>query len=82
MESQLIVRLDSELKTRFQKYALSEGKNASQVVRELVAAYLQDRDMAGFVGDLWDRLGRKLESHGARVEDVDRAIRDVRTGTP
>jgi len=78
MTSQLIIRLDSEVKAKFQQCAQSEGKSASQVMRELVEGYVRDRDMEGFVQELWDRIGKNLESQGVGTEDVECAIRNVR----
>ena len=80
MTSQLIVRLDSELKVRLQRLAQTEGKTTSQVVRELIETYIQERDLKGFVDTLWNRIGSRLESHDIGPEDIERAIRDVRAG--
>ncbi len=79
MSKQLIVRLDDDLKDRMQRLAKSEGKNASQVVRELVQEYVADRDPAGAIEELWTRIGDRLTDRGIRLEDVETAIDDVRT---
>ena len=78
MTSQLLVRLDPELKARMQKLARAEGKNASQVVRELVEEYVTERDMAGAIDRLWDRIGVNLRSRGVEAEDIAGTITDVR----
>jgi predicted DNA-binding protein len=78
MTTQLLVRLDSELKSRMQKLAQTEGKTASQVVRELIEDYVTDRDMAGAVDFLWNRVGNSLESRGVELKDIPGAIEDVR----
>jgi predicted DNA-binding protein len=81
MTSQLIVRLDSGLKEKVQRFAQAEGKTISQVIRELVETYVEDRDPEAFIGDLWDRIGRQMADRGLGAEDVDRAIQDVRAGS-
>ena len=78
MTIQMIVRLDSEIKTKLTKLARAEGKNTSQVLRELIENYIRDRDMDTYVGDLWNRVGKKLKDRGIGSDDIDRAIHDVR----
>jgi len=78
MTTQMIVCLDSEIKTKLLKLARAEGKYTSQVVRELIENYIRDRDMDTYVGDLWNRVGKKLKDRGIGSDDIDRAIHDVR----
>lgn len=78
MTTQMIVRLDPELKAQLQKLARSEGKSGSQVVRELVAGYVADRDLHGAIALLWDRIGERLTAVGADPEDISAAIDSVR----
>lgn len=78
MSSQLIIRIDKELKNKVTRFAMAEGKNASQVVREMLEQYVCDRDIAGHIDGLWDRIGRKLSNKGLGQDDVVRAIQDVR----
>ena len=80
MTTQMIIRLDDELKSRMQELARAEGKNASQVVREMIEEYVTERDPAAAIEDLWDRIGTRLEEHGASKGDINRAIREVRSG--
>lgn len=81
MTSQLLVRLDPELKAQMQKLARAEGKNASQVVRELVEEYVAERDMAGAIDRLWNSIGENLSSRGVESGDIARAIAELR-GAP
>ena len=60
----MIVRIDAEVKDRFNKFARGEGKTASQMVRELIGNYIKERDISAYVDDLWSRIGRKLKSRG------------------
>jgi predicted DNA-binding protein len=80
MNAQMIVRIDPELKAKVNSFAHSDGKNVSQVVRELLEAYVKDRDIGAYIDDLWDRVGRKLESKGTGPDDIQRIIDDVRAG--
>ena len=78
MTSQLLVRLDPELKAQMQKLARAEGKNASQVVRELVEEYVTERDMAGAIDRLWNKIGGNLRSRSVESSDIARAIAEAR----
>ena len=80
MTTQMIIRLDEELKYRMQDLARAEGKNASQVVREMIEEYVTERDPVAAIEDLWNRIGARLEKRGARKRDINRAIREVRSG--
>lgn len=78
MTTQMIVRVDSEIKDKVTKIAKAEGKNTSQVVRELLEKYIQERDISAYVEDLWNRAGRKLKAAGDTPESVGRAVKEVR----
>jgi len=78
MDTQLIVRLEEELKSKITKLAKAEGKTTSQVVRELVRNYVQERDMEGYVDDLWARVGKRLKARDVRSADIARAVKDAR----
>ena len=78
MSTQMMVRIDPELKARLGRLAQSEGKNASEVVRELVEGYVRDRDPAAYLEGLWDRIGDQLTETGLGAGDVDRVVSEVR----
>ncbi|MBW1788427.1 MAG: CopG family transcriptional regulator [Deltaproteobacteria bacterium] len=78
MTTQMIVRIDPDLKAKVSNFAKGEGKNVSEVVRELLEAYVKNRDIDSYIDDLWGRIGDKLASGGAGPKDVKRAIREVR----
>ncbi|MDZ7833433.1 MAG: ribbon-helix-helix protein, CopG family [Desulfobacterales bacterium] len=80
MSTQMIVRIDPELKAKLNSFARTDGKNVSQVVRELVEAYVKDRDIGAYVDDLWNRVGNKLKAKGSGPDDIQRIIDDVRAG--
>ena len=78
MTTQMIVRIDPEVKQRFNKLARVEGKTSSQMVRDLIVDYIKERDIGTYVDDLWGRIGGKLRSKGVRQRDIDKAIKEVR----
>ena len=78
MTSQMIIRLDSEVKSKISQLAYNEGKTASQVVRELIENYIEERDIGAYIDDLWNRAGRKLTARGVLQEDIERTIREAR----
>ena len=78
MTTQMIVRIDPEVKERFNKLVRVEGKTSSQMVRELIEDYIKERDIGTYVDDLWNRIGKKLKSKGIRQRDINREIRETR----
>jgi predicted transcriptional regulator len=80
MSTQMIVRIDPGLKAKVNNFARADGKNVSEVVRELLEAYVKNRDIGAYVDDLWDRAGNKLRSRGSGPEDIQRMIDDIRAG--
>jgi len=78
MSTQMIIRIDDAIKTKFAKLAKAEGKTTSHVVRELIKDYVQDRDMSGYVDELWDRIGGGLTAKGGTARNVPAAVQAVR----
>lgn len=79
MSKQMIIRLDSEIKAKLYKLAKAEGKTVSQVIRELIQNYIQERDMEGYIDDLWSKIGNKLKTHGVKIADIEGTIQKART---
>ena len=79
MPTQMIVRIDPELKTKVNNLAKAEGKSISEVVRKLLEDYVKDRDIGLYIDDLWRRIGTKLTSRGFGPKDIKRVIQQVRT---
>ena len=77
MSTQMIVRIDPGLKDHAGQLARQEGKNLSELVRELLIKYINERDMSAHIDDLWDRIGRQLSSQAA-LSDIEKAVQDVR----
>jgi hypothetical protein len=82
MPTQMIIRIDPKLKEKLYKLARAEGKPASRMVRELIEEYVKDRDIGGYIDDLWDRIGGKLKSRGIKASDIDNAVRASRKKQP
>ena len=78
MATQMIVRIDPDLKAKVNNFAKIEGKSVSEVVRELLEEYVKNRDMNSYIDSLWERIGGKLASSGVGPKDIKRVIRDVR----
>jgi predicted DNA-binding protein len=79
MTTQMIVRIDPELKNKVNNLAKAEGKNVSEVVRELLEEYVKNRDIGLYIDDLWQRIGDKLKSRKVGPQKIQRAIQEVRT---
>jgi predicted DNA-binding protein len=75
----MIIRIDPVLKCRVENYARAEGKNVSMVVRELLENYIVDRDISGYIDDLWNRIGTKIREQGSSADDIDTIIEQTRT---
>ena len=80
MSNQMIIRIDPELKDRVGALAKAEGKTMSEVVRELLKEYIRQRDISGYIDDLWDRIGTRMRRKGADRSRVNKAISQVRAG--
>ena len=78
MATQMIVRVDPDLKAKVSSLAKSEGKNVSEIVRELLESYVRNRDIGSYIDDLWGRVGTKLISKGIKPEGIQSVIQDVR----
>ena len=80
MSTQMIVRIDPDLKDKVNNLAKAEGKSVSEVVRELLEEYVKNRDIGLYIDDLWERIGGKLTSRGVGHEEIQQVIQKVRSG--
>jgi predicted DNA-binding protein len=78
MTTQMIIRIEPEMKTRLRKLAQAEGKSTNQVVRELIENYIRERDLGAYIDDLWTRMGKQLTARDISLDDVARAVQAVR----
>jgi predicted DNA-binding protein len=78
MSTQMIIRIDDEVKDRLNKLARSEGKTTSAMVRDLIEEHLREHDISAYIDDLWNRIGKKLKSKGVTPATINKAIKVTR----
>jgi predicted DNA-binding protein len=78
MSTQMIIRIEPELKDKVTRFARTEGKTTSEVVRELLEEYISSRDIAAYVDGLWERIGARLETQGITADRISETIQEVR----
>lgn len=78
MTTQMIIRVEPDLKNKISQLAKSEGKNLSELVRELLERYAKERDVSGYIENLWDKIGHTLLQNNISEADIEDAIREVR----
>jgi predicted transcriptional regulator len=80
MSTQMIIRIDSELKDKVTRFARAEGKTTSDVVRELLEEYISSHDIAAYIDGLWEKIGTRLVSQGVTADRISEVIQEVRRG--
>ena len=78
MTTQMIIRIDPKLKDKLTNLARTEGKSTSQLVRDVIEDYINERDISAYIDDLWNRIGDKLASKDVKSKDINKAIKDAR----
>ncbi len=78
MSTQMIIRIDEEVKNRLNKLARIEGKTTSEIVRELIEEYIEEHDIGAYIDDLWNRIGKKLKSKGVTSATINKAVKAAR----
>lgn len=78
MANQLIVKIDPELKNKASRLAKTEGKNLSEVIRELLVSYVKKRDIGSYIENLWNKIDEKMKEKGYTEKDIDSIIQEVR----
>ena len=78
MTTQMIIRIEPSLKDKVSKLAKSEGKNLSELVRELLENYTKERDMGHYIDELWNSIGGKLSKENINESDIEGVIKQVR----
>lgn len=79
MATQMIIRVEPSLKNKVSQLAKAEGKNLSELVRELLEKYTKERDMGAYIDNLWDKIGQNLAKNNISEENIEEAIRQVRS---
>jgi len=78
MSTQMIIRIDNDVKIRLNKLARIEGRTTSEMVRGLIEEYIKERDIGAYIDDLWNRTGKKLKSKGVSSATINRTIKASR----
>jgi len=78
--TQIIIRVEPSLKDKVSRLAKSEGKNLSELVRELLEKYAKERDMGAYIDNLWDNIGKRLSDINIEESDIESAIKEARSG--
>lgn len=78
MTTQLLIKIDEEIKARLSKLARLEGKTTSGMVRELIEGHIKERDISAYVDNLWGRIGTKLKTKGVTPSAIEKAIKASR----
>lgn len=78
MTTQMIIRIDDEIKKRLNRLARLEGKTTSEMVRELIEERIKERDISAYIDNLWNSIGRKLQSKGVTPATIRKAIKESR----
>ncbi len=79
MTAQILIRVDNELKKKFQLLSKLENKSVNEKVKELMDQYVQEHDMERALRKLWSEIGSQLRKKGYKARDVERIIREVRS---
>lgn len=80
MVSQVLIRVDEELKDKFRRLSRTEQKSVNEKVRELMEEYVKEHDMEAAMRSLWDEIGQSLRKKGYKASHVNQMIKRVRTG--
>ena len=80
MPTQMVIRVEPELKERLNRLARGEGKTTSEMVRELLESYIEEHDIGSYIDDLWGRVGKKLKAKGVTPAAVSMAVKAARKG--
>ena len=78
MLTQMIIRVEPSLKDKASKLAKSEGKNLSELVRELLEKYTQERNPGAYIDDLWLNIGMDLSKNNISEQDIEKVIKETR----
>ncbi len=78
MVSQILIRVDKDLKDKFQRLSRMEQKSVNEKLRELMGEYVRDHNMEAAMRSLWDEIGESLTKKGYKASDVNKMIKEVR----
>lgn len=80
MATQILVRVDKDIKNKFQRLSRFEQKSVNEKIRELMEEYVREHSIEDAMKSLWDDMGESLKKKGYKESDVEKTIRKVRAG--
>ncbi len=80
MAAQILIRVDEDLKRKVQKLARAEQKSVTQKIREILYQYVEEHDIERSLKSLWEEIGEEIKKAGYKPSDVNRVIKEVRSG--
>ncbi len=80
MTSRILVRIDKEIKDKFQILSRFEHKSVNEKIRELMKDYVEGHNIENAMKGLWNEVSGSLKTKGYKVSDVEKTIRKVRSG--
>jgi len=80
MATQILIRVDEDLKRKVQKLARAEQKSVTQKIREILYQYVEEHDIERSLKSLWKEIGEEIKKAGYKPSDVNRIIKEVRSG--
>ena len=80
MTSQILVRVDKDVKDKLQRLSRFEHKSVNEKLRELMKDYVEEHNIENAMKGLWNEIGSSLKTKGYKVSDVEKTIRKVRSG--
>lgn len=80
MTTQILIRVDEDLKNTLQRLSRLEQKSLNEKIRELIEEYVKEHNMEAAMKNLWDEIGESLKKKGYKKSDVDTMIKKVRAG--
>ena len=78
MTTQLMIRIEPDLKGSVTRLARAQGKSVSELTREVLEEYVQEHDLAAYVDRLWGRIAAQLPEEAADSEELQRMVREAR----
>lgn len=79
MTSQILVRVDKELKDKFRQLSGTERKSVNEKLRELMEEYVREHSLAPAMKSLWDEVGQSMKRKGYKAADVEKMIKKTRS---
>ena len=80
MSTQILIRIDEDLKNTLHRLSRLEQKSLNEKIRELIEEYVREHNMEEAMKNLWDEIGESLKKKGYKKSDVDKMIKKVRAG--